>query len=224
MFVDKFNNIKTIDFKPIKQIYIKSLDTSLPQSLYISCCYFSGLLETLTDIQKTNPNAYIICIGYTCNDFQIACTGTGKFKESYSDTVIREIFEEIDIDVDSNNIKLCSINKSNLNKISYVYKINSSQCISSTNSRTNIITDKKNDNKKHKFTIIIYGTLEDTIRIISSSRINHDNTDDIGFYASIHINDAILICQKIISDNKVNSFTPYKCIDNYLYIGGTISA
>lgn len=206
----RFDKMNTSKISTKNPLHIRYLRTDITNRIYISCCYFSGLLECLEEIYLSNPDSYIICIGYTDGDFQIALTGTGKFNEPVLNTARRETFEEVDIE--SENIQLFNTYPHNgaKVKISHVYKVNASECNPSTKERTDLLKLDRNNNLKNKITVVIYGTLEETTKIIQSSRLNPRNREHIGYYVLLNISDAISICQKIIADSKINDEVPYK--------------
>lgn len=205
----RFEKMKTPAITTVNPIFVRYLKSDINKKIYVSCCYFSGQLECLEEIHRSNPNAYIICIGYTDGDFQIALTGTGKNKERMLHTAKRETFEEVDIE--SDNIKLFNIFQHNGTrvKVSHVYKVSASDCKQSTKSRNDLASHDRNNNAKHKITVIIYGTLEETSNIVKSSRLDPNNREHIGFYVLLRVSDAIAICRKIISDGKINDVVPF---------------
>src|SRR3990172_6098374 len=91
--------------------YIRNLADRRCQKVkqsYISLCYYPGLCECLESIED-NDNKYILCVGYTAKDFQIAITGTCKKDEMIDNAAKRETFEEAD--VESYKLKLFSKQK-----------------------------------------------------------------------------------------------------------------
>lgn len=213
--VRRFNKIKTLPIKTSHPIHIRRLKPGMDKHIYISCCYYSGLQECLENIYHSNPDAFIICIGYTDGDFQIALTGTGKLNESILNTAKRETFEEIDMESDNFELFRSCTNEGSKVKTSYVYKVNANTCSTSTKQRDDFSNNDYGDERKNKITVVVYGTLEETSRIVQSSRIDPQNREHIGFYTLLRVSDAITICRKIISDNKINHEVPYK-YDTYL--------
>ncbi|ARF12436.1 hypothetical protein Klosneuvirus_5_106 [Klosneuvirus KNV1] len=209
-YATRFDKMKTTKIVTENSLYVRYLRTDITKRIYVSCCYFSGLLECLEEIYKSKSDAYIICIGYTDGDFQIALTGTGKFKEHSLNTAQRETFEEVDIE--SDNIQFFNTYQHNgaKVKVSHVYKVDASECTSSTKSRNDLINLDHDNNKKHKITVVIYGSLAETTKIIQSSRLDPRNREHIGFYVLLRVSDAISICKKIISEGKINDEVPYK--------------
>lgn len=184
--------------------YIRHLTDTLCQSArqsYISLCYYTGLCECLESIESIEGNAdkYILCIGYTAKDFQIAITGTCKREELIDNAAKRETFEEAD--VESHNFELFSKQKFKRNRKiinSYVYKLQANDCMQSTRVRYDSGKISSNDDYTKKITIVLYGSLEEITRIMSSSRLANNNSEKIGFYAAIKISEAITICKQIL--------------------------
>ena len=179
--------------------YIRSLTNKRckrAECSYISLCCYAGLLECLENIEKSNINKYILCVGYT-KDFQVAITGTCKKEEQADIAVKREIFEEIDMESDKFELFAKHQFKRNSKVInSYVYKVKASDCIQSTKNRyTN--TEINKDDCTNKITIVLYGTLDEISRIMCLSRLDQVNNEKIGFYIAIKISEAISICKQI---------------------------
>ena len=194
-------NITSPHIMTHNNFYIRNLTDTLCQQAkqsYISLCYYTGLCECLESIED-NTNKYILCIGYTAKDFQIAITGTCKRGELVGDAAQRETFEEAD--VESQEFELFSKHKFKRNRQiinSYVYKLQAHNCIQSTKIRYDLGKLSSNDDYTKKITIVLYGSLEEVTRIMQSSRLPPNNSEKIGFYTTIKISEAISICKQIL--------------------------
>lgn len=191
-------------------IHVRFLEPRKINQIYVSCCYFPGLMECLIDINKNHPDVYVVCIGYKRGDFQIALTGTRKFNEPLITCVKRETFEELDIETKQFERYMTSYMSSSQNKMSHIFKVDASKCYQSTKPRNKLVNIHKGNNLKQKITVVVYGTLVEVSNIILSSRLEPDNPEKIAYYAAVKVSDAIDICQRIISDNKVNRDFIYK--------------
>jgi hypothetical protein len=186
--------------------YVRNLRYNICRQVshsYISLCYNDGLIECLEDIEENNKNKYMLCIGYKDKDFQIALTGSCRKKEDIIDAVKRETFEEVDIE--SEQFKLftkCQCKKNNKMIDSYIYKVAAHHCQQSKKERCDE-NNSKDDDRTKKITVVIYGSLEEISKIICRSRLDENNTENIGFYVAIKISEAITICRQITELRKL---------------------
>lgn len=199
---DKNKWIITSTFKTQTPFYKRLLtnhEMQHPTHAYVSHCYYNGLDTCLEGIEKTNPDSYIVCIGYKDGDYQLGLTGSCKKAEYPETAVARETLEEVDIESKSFEFVTTQMfysSKKPYVRNSHVFKVNASTCKQSSSQRNDSYKIGQ-DNRKEKITCVVYGTKEEIKTIILNSRLANKNVEKIGYYVALHIKDAVNLCKRI---------------------------
>ena len=187
-YIDKINSITISNYVKVGKYFLNH----------------QNILFQLKNIQKNNPNYYLIVPAYdSCFEceVQIGVTGSIKMGEHPINCLKREVEEELGIVIGNNNIK---VNPKTKNIYFYEVEINS---------KFKIKKNKKNKNlngkdSKYKISCLIYGNLKDTKNLLLKSKLPYHfiKGEDISHTLLVPIELAIKITETIIS---------YKCDKNH---------
>jgi hypothetical protein len=169
-------------------------------------------LELLQKLSEINPDCWLLCPHYSSKngeslDTQFVVTGKCKYDEEYQNAVVREINEELAINVAKQNIVFINRNI-NINKSTKPIKSIETQyyhvSIDDANNITNdIINEYSRDDKTKHIMSVVYANDQDLalelVQNINKTRYLNESINNIDI---IHISIAISSLIKLIKNNK----------------------
>ncbi|ARF09553.1 NUDIX hydrolase [Indivirus ILV1] len=141
--------------------------------------YLVGIISALEKIPKESCLLYI---GYTPGDMQIGVTGSCQIGESPKQAAVREIKEELGVNILPVDLKECSFEKMKRGYCT-VYSLCIDNC-AFTQLRCSELKKSGYDNKQNKIAVIIYGSNEKVKKLIEIAKPT-DSTEKISYYASV---------------------------------------
>jgi len=161
-----FNNYKLHKMKVLKYENGKIQETI--EKIILSISMSRYLLLNIFDIINNRNNIldkYILCVRYeNFNDIQLLISGTQKNNEPNKLSMIRELNEELFLDINSYHNLIYSGFIFNANKRYVLYTLDINNC--DIKKKININeTNKLLDNKKKKVSTLIIGNKEDYIKL-----------------------------------------------------------
>lgn len=182
-------DVSTIDIDQIRN----NPDTFLNFSVYRHpsvCHYFESMREI-------NENLYCICISYGTNA-QMFITEKFKKNSSITDNIVRCLNEELGATIDTENVKKATVViEKDVNYYLSMIDIRDVKPFHNTNQKINNCPD----DRKNRLTLILYGTLEEILTLLSTERdfLTEDNkpNDDIVGYCVVKMSDMRRINKKI---------------------------
>jgi len=161
-------------------------------NVHITWYYLKGQYEAMIDIYRTNPNAYILFVGYRHGDMQPGITGTilkmeDREKQTYileksENAAIRELKEEVGFTTHPNNLIAFNTQHSeNVGRNATIYLTDASKCVPSKYVKISSLKDSS-----HKIALLVYGTRLNILDIIERAKPINPR-ENIAYYGSVHI-------------------------------------
>lgn len=145
------------------------------QKIVLSKIVFNGCVEALEKINQLCKNIFVIGPTYKNKDTgqpldsQIICSGSIKKHETVKDAVVREISEELGIQINSDKLEfICTKVDGKHNVSTFVYNICHGILDTNIYEKNNIVADKINDTND-KIQVIIYGSIDQLYNIYNTS-------------------------------------------------------
>jgi hypothetical protein len=156
-----------------------------------SSYYLTGMNSAISVLPKESS---ILCVGYCIGDMQFTVTGSCYKDETVQDAAIREVKEELGVDIDITKLKLHSHGAiTNDKKKSTIFTL----CIDNCEMRpihelSKSMNDLKDD-RSRKVSVMIYGSTENIRQLMEMAR-PMKREEGIAFYGSVpHMHASLIV-------------------------------